>query len=167
MGLDMYAYKLKAEYAPANDQDVFNAVYEAVDFELMDDRELSKLSVEQQKEYWRARDHAMEKAKNLGIFDGSFAYWRKFNALHAWMEDLWLSRGNTGTFNCTPMRLYPDDLDELQDRVDAKELEPRGGFFFGSTEDLDEDDYANVEDFIVKAKQAIADGYAVYYDSWW
>lgn len=167
MGLDMYAYKLKAEYAPAKDKDVFKAVLEAIDFETADEDELSKMTDEQKTAYYQRKREAEQQAKEQGIFDPEFAYWRKFNALHAWMEDLWLSRGNDGTFNCCPMRLHPDDLDELQDRVDSRQLEPRSGFFFGSTDELDDNDYANVQNFITKARQAIADGYAVYYDSWW
>ena len=167
MGLDMYAYKLKAEHAPADDSKMFSSVYEAVEFELLDSPEFGKLSEKDQLAYLEAKDKAMGKAKSEGIFDGSFAYWRKFNALHAWMEDLWISRGNDGDFNCTPLRLNTENLDELQERVDDKSLEPRGGFFFGGTDPVTEDEYSEVADFIVKARQAIADGYAVYYDSWW
>lgn len=167
MGLDMYAYKLRADLAPADDKDLFEAVYEALGFELLDNQELKKLTQEEINAYSEAKGKVMPKAKEDGIFDATFAYWRKFNALHAWMQDVWFSRGNDGEFNCIPMRLHPDDLDELQGYVEAKELEPRGGFFFGSTDDLTDEDYAEVEKFIVKARQAIADGYAVYYDSWW
>lgn len=167
MGLDMYAYKLKAEHAPADDSDMFDAVYKAMDFKLVDHKDFVKMSEKDQLAYLDAKKTAMNQAKTTGIFDGSFAYWRKFNALHGWMEDLWLSRGNDGDFNCTQLRLRPEDLDELQERVDDKSLEPRSGFFFGGTDPVTEDEYSELEDFITKARQAIADGYAVYYDSWW
>ena len=167
MGLDMYAYKLKAEHAPADDCKMREAVCKAVGFELVSDDHFGKMSEKDQLAYIEAKRKAMDKAKAEGIFDGDFAYWRKFNALHGFMEDLWRSRGNSGKFNCTQMRLTADDLDELQERVDDKSLEPRDGFFFGDTDPVTEDEYSKVADFIAKARQAIADGYAVYYDSWW
>lgn len=167
MGLDMYAYTLRAEYAPADDSDMYDAVYKAVGFESIPHKDFVKMSETDQLAYLDAKEKAMNQARTTGIFNGDFAYWRKFNALHAWMEDLWRSRGNDGDFNCTQLRLRLEDLDELQRQVDEKLLQPRAGFFFGGMEPLNEEDYSMVEDFIMKSKDAIADGYAVYYDSWW
>lgn len=39
------------------------------------------------------------------------AYWRKFNALHGWMEDLYRSRDGEDTdFNCAKVRLTAGTL---------------------------------------------------------
>lgn len=94
-------------------------------------------------------------------------YWRKFNALHGWMEDLYRLKGGTSeSFNCNTVRLDLKDLDRLEMDVGKKKLVPRNGFFFGSQEIYPED-IESVADFVAKARQAIADGDAVYYDSWW
>lgn len=94
-------------------------------------------------------------------------YWRKFNALHGWMEDLYREKGGTGKdFNCNTVRLNEVDLRRLEQDVFNNELKPRNGFFFGSQEIYPED-IESVADFVAKARQAIADGKAVYYDSWW
>ncbi len=94
-------------------------------------------------------------------------YWRKFNALHGWMEDLYREKGGAkASFNCTTVRLNEVDLRRLEQDVFNNELKPRNGFFFGSQEIYPED-LESVSDFIAKARQALADGKAVFYDSWW
>jgi hypothetical protein len=95
------------------------------------------------------------------------AYWRKFNALHGWMEDLYRFKGgDKETFNCTPIRVTLDDLTMLEEDMRDGELTPRAGFFFGEQTIYPEDVEAT-ETFIKDAREAIADGYEVYYDSWW
>ena len=95
------------------------------------------------------------------------AYWRKFNALHGWMERLYRSKGGTKeSFNCVPVRLELTDLDQLQRAIGENKLEPTQGFFFGSQEIYPED-IASAMKFIFEARAAIKEGDAVYYDSWW
>lgn len=92
-------------------------------------------------------------------------YWRKFNALHGWMEDLYIIRGGKETFNCIPLRLYEEDLRNLL--ADSKEnLTPREGFFWGQLTIYPED-LETVEKFVGFALAEIASGRDVYYDSWW
>ena len=95
------------------------------------------------------------------------SYWRKFNALHGWMEDLYrLKGGSKEDFNCTTVRLTANDLDRLEMDTGNNKLVPRNGFFFGSQEIYPED-IESVADFVKVAREAIADGKAVFYDSWW
>ena len=94
-------------------------------------------------------------------------YWRKFNALHGWMEDLYREKGGASeSFNCNTVRLNEVDLRRLEQDVFSNELQPRNGFFFGSQEIYPED-IESVADFVAKARQALTEGKAVYYDSWW
>ena len=94
-------------------------------------------------------------------------YCRKFNALHGWMENLYrLKGGAKASFNCTTVRLDAKDLDRLEMDTGNNKLVPINGFFFGVTEIYPED-LESVADFVAKARQALADGNAVYYDSWW
>lgn len=98
--------------------------------------------------------------------DTKFAYWRKFNNLHQWMADLYYRKGGTAMpFNCTTVRLMPDDLDKLL--AEAKDLRPASGFFWGSEEEMTDEDVQEVRDFVTKAQAAIAEGKAVVYDCWW
>lgn len=95
-----------------------------------------------------------------------FVYWRKFNALHGWMRELYKSKGGESSdFNCDSVRLMPEDLDRLEREAGA--LQPCPGFFFGTYEDLTEEDVQDVRAFVTKARAEIANGNAVFYDSWW
>ena len=95
------------------------------------------------------------------------SYWRKFNALHGWMEDLYRQkRGLRHDFNCTTVRLTANDLDRLEMDTGNNKLIPVNGFFFGAQE-IDSEDLESVSDFIKVARQALANGKAVFYDSWW
>jgi hypothetical protein len=96
------------------------------------------------------------------------SYWRKFNALHGWMEDLYrLKGGAKDSFNCTTVRLDLKDLDRLEMDTGNNKLVPRNGFFFGQTDSIYPEDLESVADFVKLSRQAIADGKAVFYDSWW
>ena len=129
MGLDMYAYRVKAADAIG-------------DFEIAVDEE----------GYSKTED---------------IAYWRKFNALHGWMENLYRQKnGPKESFNCIPMRLSLTDIDQLQRDIGENKLEPTEGFFFGS-QTIYPEDIADAMKFIFEARDIIKQGDAVYYDSWW
>jgi hypothetical protein len=92
-------------------------------------------------------------------------YWRKFNALHGWMEQLYRSKkGLRVDFNCTTVRLTNEDLDRLE--REANNLQPVAGFFFGE-QTIYPEQLESIADFIAKAREALDYGKAVYYDSWW
>lgn len=94
-------------------------------------------------------------------------YWRKHHDLHGWMEALYRSRGGAvESFNCVKVRLYPEDLDALEKDVKANALPATTGFFFGNNPP-DKESIEHDMQFITKARTAIADGFAVFYDSWW
>lgn len=101
------------------------------------------------------------------INSNEVAYWRKFNALHGWMEDLYRAKGGTAeSFNCKPVRLTLEDLNKLQSDMANNLLQPREGFFFGSQEIYPEDITSTLK-FIMDARQEIENGRDVFYDSWW
>ena len=103
----------------------------------------------------------------LGDNAEQISYWRKFNALHGWMEDLYRQkRGSKESFNCTTVRLDLADLDRLEMDTGNNKLIPVNGFFFGAQEIYPED-LESVATFVKVARQALADGKAVFYDSWW
>jgi hypothetical protein len=99
-----------------------------------------------------------------------FQYWRKHANLHGWMEALWTKKGGSDPDGfCTPLRLTLADLDALE--ADLRKLPHTTGFFFGvSPTEGDEGFEEQVEEdrgFIAKAREMIALGMAVYYDSSW
>jgi hypothetical protein len=103
----------------------------------------------------------------LGDNAEQISYWRKFNALHGWMEDLYRQKGGSKeSFNCTTVRLTANDLDRLEMDTGNNKLVPINGFFFG-VQEIDSEDLESVATFVKVARQALADGKAVFYDSWW
>lgn len=101
------------------------------------------------------------------IADNDFFYWRKNNALHGWMHRLYTKKGGTEHFNCVPVRLTIEDLDNLKEDIENARMKPTEGFFFGAQtySDFDrQDDLA----FIEKAKEVLQKGiFEIYYTSWW
>lgn len=95
-----------------------------------------------------------------------FCYWRKFNALHGWMEERARERGFEGEFNVTPFRLDLELLDRLEKDIEANALKPVNGFFFGAQE-IHPDDVQKTIQFIDNARRLISEGMDIYYDSWY
>lgn len=92
-------------------------------------------------------------------------YWRKHPNLHGWMEALYFEKGGTAaSFNCSPVRLTLDDLERLEADILAGNLPPTSGFFFGETDGSETEDDLT---FVKNAREAISEGYTVFYDSWW
>lgn len=91
-------------------------------------------------------------------------YWRKHPNLHGWMGHLYRLKGGTEEFNLVNLQLTLQDLDSLEAVITTKNLPITSGFFFGQSDGSETaDDFA----FLVKARQAIREGYAVFYTSWW
>ena len=106
--------------------------------------------------------YAYRQAKNTAPVE--FHYWRKHPNLHGWMENRWRDTGGEGEFNCVDLRLLPHDLDLLERHVLSQSLPPTVGFFFGASDPESMDDDL---EFIATAREAIANGESVTYDSWW
>ena len=96
---------------------------------------------------------------------GELFYWRKHPNLHGFMEKIYRSKdGREDVFNCAHVRLDASDLDALEKAIRTNELPDTQGFFFGAS---DGSERADDEDFIRKARDALASGKRVYYTSWW
>jgi hypothetical protein len=91
-------------------------------------------------------------------------YWRKHPNLHGWMQNLYDMKGGTSPdFNGDCVTLDSEDLDNLEQDIKDGNLPDTTGFFFGVSDDGDEDDLL----FVTNAREAIANGNTVYYTSWW
>ena len=170
MGLDMYAYTIKADLLDPEwetDLNPHKVARRAVGFLDLTNEEIEKLPEQGQRDYFAKRRTADERAKNEDWFNPDFYYWRKFNALHGWMHELYMRKGGTDPdFNCNTVRVTLDDLEELMLTAEKGRLKPTQGFFFGS-DHIDPEEIESVFDFAYKAKEQIAAGRAVIYDSWW
>lgn len=91
-------------------------------------------------------------------------YWRKHPNLHGWMHDLYCAKGGKQSFNCDPVLLTSEDIDQLEAAIKSGALPHTAGFFFGTTDGTETDDDLA---FVAKARAALAEGLTVYYDSWW
>ena len=109
----------------------------------------------------------------------NIADWRKHNRLHGYMAQLWEDKGYPNsngdtpeTFNCVPLELNKEDLEELKATILTRALPATQGFFFGhdsydwSKDELKEADLYDLE-FVTNALKALKDGYKVHYNSWW
>jgi hypothetical protein len=93
-----------------------------------------------------------------------FMYWRKHNALHGWMENLWRSKGYPNKNEDSKdipleltLELTHEDLDALE-----KDLLGKGTNPALRTVSLDKD-----LRFIQEARTYLDSGLEVVYDSWW
>jgi|GWRWMinimDraft_9_1066018.scaffolds.fasta_scaffold06724_1 hypothetical protein len=90
-------------------------------------------------------------------------YWRKHPNLHGWMHNLYDGKGGEQPdFNCDPVRLDAEDIDALEKDLDN--LPHGSGPFFG--ESRPEDKLDDIR-FIETARQALREGYTIFYTSWW
>lgn len=93
------------------------------------------------------------------------AYWRKHPNLHGWMQQLWESRGNCGSFNGDELELTAEDLDALEQAVTHGQLPTTGGFFFGNPVDSH---YRKQDiEFVKNARAEMFLGLKVFYNSSW
>ena len=104
--------------------------------------------------------------KSRGSSCREFWYWRKNNALHAWMEQLYKSKEGTEKFNCVNVRLTKGDLLALQSDILLDKLKPASGFFWGNMEYNPDRKQQDLE-FVTAALVSIEAGRAIYYTSWW
>jgi hypothetical protein len=102
-----------------------------------------------------------------------FMDWRKHNALHGWMENLWRSKGcpnkheDSKEFNCIPLELTHEDLDALEKDLLGQNLPETTGFFFGPSTSGDKYYLDKDLRFIQEARTYLDSGLEVAYDSWW
>jgi hypothetical protein len=89
---------------------------------------------------------------------------RKLPALEAYMSCRWHEESGL-TFNCEYLTVEAELLDTLQQHVTNKTLDHDAtGFFWGKHYD---EDYADIQEAIDKARAKLILGYQVAYTSWW
>jgi hypothetical protein len=143
-------------------------------------------SVEELVEFYHERDDVTPESQDcqpflpLRKFDWGDAYcifheacyWRKFNALHNWfVNNLQNGVDDCGFYELTQEKVNEclDVLREVKDTKKYKLMEPKSGFFFGSTE-VDEwywDGVDNAIDQLEKLLNLDWNAYRFFYHSSW
>ena len=104
-------------------------------------------------------------------------YWREHPDLHGWMGRLYKEKVGNDSDRTNdnddesdpanfvgPVELTADDVERLSDAVENNKLPHTTGFFFGeSMKDCIKADRV----FIRKARQALEDGYRLFYKAFW
>jgi hypothetical protein len=129
--------------------------------------------------------YAYSRAKEKESKANELQYWRKHNALHGLLEDMWNDKGQpipqwmrdeypedfeqnrVIPFNGIEMELTEADINYIESVVINNELPMTEGFFFGQDTRFSEDDKAGDLEFIKKAREALAKGEEVFYTSSW
>jgi hypothetical protein len=168
MGLDMYVESLDASFVTDEDQVDINPrrkIAEAVGINC--DEEFYLSMSDEGRDCWDKQSQlAIKNAEADGKYNHEFYYWRKFHHLHGWMSDLYYAKGGEQEcFNCCTVRLTENDLDKLLSDA-TRSLPKCTGFFYGER-DWDESCLEEVQEFVKAAKDELAQGKALFYDSWW
>jgi hypothetical protein len=94
-------------------------------------------------------------------------YYRKHHDLHGWMTRRYYEKGGTeSSFNCIPLELTEEDLDDLEQAINNHELPHTEGFFFGDNPPSEESNKRDLE-MISRAREYLSLGYKIIYNSWW
>jgi hypothetical protein len=107
--------------------------------------------------------------------------WRKHNALEGFMQNLWQEKGRptedgididptipaSEAFNRVLLELTAEDINMLEEAVNADELPVTSGFFFGPDSSRDAFKYECTVKFIKLARKALSKGEQVFYTSDW
>ena len=86
--------------------------------------------------YAKTTNEPVSKPVDFNVVEASqIHYWRKHPNLHGWMERLYREKGGKeDTFNCVSVALSADDIHQLEIDIEAGNLPPTSGFFFGATQ---------------------------------
>lgn len=170
MGLDMFAYKIKADLVGNKQVDVplGHTAEESVGYVRPTLEQEDAFTQEEYEQNAFKRNEAWQKIQDEDLLDIDFFYWRKFNHLHGWMKRLYFAKGGIDeAFNCCSVRLSLYDLEQLEKDIKNNKLVPEEGFFFGSSE-IHPMDIEQTHKFIEKATAVLKDGtHAIFYTSWW
>ena len=103
--------------------------------------------------------------------EDELCYWRKHPNLHGWMFNLYLDKGGKYDFNGNSLRLNREDIDRLEQAIVNDELPHTQGFFFGQSPVKGDEYYEDRKQYdlnaIKKMREALDDGFLVWYDSSW
>lgn len=117
------------------------------------------------------REELSDLFKDVGNNE-EIAYWRKHSDLNGYMEELYREKGGDDEFNCVPLYLSKEDVEQIVDdhrrhlnEDDEFTIGEASGFFWGATEHHDWK--GSLEDFERILEETDWDNETVYYSCWW
>jgi hypothetical protein len=94
--------------------------------------------------------------------------WRKHPNMHGWMQQLYARKSGVTDpeefHSSVYVELTVQDIAELAEAVEKRQLPYTEGFFFGKS---DPKDFEYDQEFLTLATRALLAGYRVYYSSSW
>lgn len=93
-------------------------------------------------------------------------YYRKFNALHGLLNDLYLSRGGTD-LNGRLFNLRLCDINLIKERCSNKSLKPQEGFFWGRQDPVTDEEYSELLHLVEEMESLIEEGWIIGYCGDW
>ena len=93
-------------------------------------------------------------------------YYRKFNALHGLLNDLYLKRGG-GDMNCVLVNISLSDIKLIRENCLNKTLKPQVGFFWGNQEPVSDEEYEDLYTLTVEMEELNSEGWYVAYCGDW
>ena len=93
-------------------------------------------------------------------------YYRKFNALHGLLNDLYLIRGGSD-MNCVLVNVSLEDVNLIKEHCLNKTLKPQEGFFWGSQQPVSDGEYEDLYDLTILMEDLISDGWTIGYCGDW
>lgn len=93
-------------------------------------------------------------------------YYRKFNALHGLLNDLYLCRGGSD-MNRVLVNVSLEDVNLIKEHCLNKTLKPQEGFFWGSQQPVSDEEYEELYDLTILMEDLISDGWIIGYCGDW
>ena len=93
-------------------------------------------------------------------------YYRKFNALHGLLNDLYLNRGGVD-MNCALVNVGLYDINLIREHCLSKTLKPQEGFFWGRQGTVTDEEYSELLELVEEMESLIGEGWTIGYCGDW
>ena len=93
-------------------------------------------------------------------------YYRKFNALHGLLNDLYLNRGGVD-MNCALVNVSLFDINLIREHCLSKTLKPQEGFFWGRQDPVTDEEYSGLLELVEEMKTLVSEDWIVGYCGYW
>ena len=93
-------------------------------------------------------------------------YYRKFNALHGLLNDLYSSRGGS-YMNGVLVNVNLEDVNLIREHCLNKTLKPQEGFFWGSQAPVTDEEYEELYNLTILMEERLSEGWTIGYCGDW
>ena len=93
-------------------------------------------------------------------------YYRKFNALHGLLNELYLNRGGVD-MNCALVNVGLYDINLIREHCLNKTLKPQEGFFWGRQDPTTDEEYSELLELVEEMESLIGEGWIIGYCGDW